>query len=183
VPWPCRVTRWSPTFHHGSDPVISDTSAPWWIEDSDAQTADIAAMRERFPGFTPFGDDGEYAYVGTIDTGRGRFQCLVLPKPDRSIPSVMPLRKSLGRSEGRRFVRAPHLYTSGRLCIVERSRGRRPRLLMLTHIPTNRPPAQPIRDGVCAALHSGSDALNLPAGRWLPGLAEDQILCVNTRYR
>jgi hypothetical protein len=107
------------TFHDGPDPVISDTSVPWWIEDPDARAADVAAMREQFPGFTLFGDDGEYAYGGTIDTGRGRFECLVVPMPDRSLPSVVSLRKNLGRDEGQRSVKAPHTYLSGRLCIAD----------------------------------------------------------------
>lgn len=88
------------TFHGGPDPVIPDTKAPWWIEDPVARSADVAAMREQFPGFTQFGDDGEYAYGGTIDTGRGRFECLIVPMPDRSLPSVVSLRKNLGRNEG-----------------------------------------------------------------------------------
>lgn len=99
--------------------MVGETSAPWWIEGQDAKAADIAAMRQSFPGFTKFGDDGEYAFQGTIDTGRGRFQCLVLPMPDHSMPSVIPMRKNLGRSEGRRFAKAPHTYLSGRLCIAE----------------------------------------------------------------
>lgn len=107
------------TFHGGPDPVTSEATTPWWTLDPDAKAVDVAAMREAFPGFTQFCDEGEYAYGGIIDTGRGRYQCLVVPMRDRSLPSVIPLNRNLGRAEGRRYMRPPHTYLSGSLCIAD----------------------------------------------------------------
>ncbi len=66
-------------------------------------------------------DGGDYAWVGEIDTGRGRFLVLVLPQLDHSLPSVKVIRPGrLGRPEGRRWRRSRHLYDSDALCIADR---------------------------------------------------------------
>lgn len=75
-------------------------------------------MTARFPKFVQFGEDGDYAYGGEPNSGRGRFKVLVVPHIDRSLPSVIPMHKGLGRPTGRKLQRPPHLYTSGTLCIA-----------------------------------------------------------------
>ncbi|MFE2423645.1 hypothetical protein [Streptomyces hokutonensis] len=110
-------------FHGGEDPAPSrdDRSGAWWIVDPVAKEADKAAMATAFPSFYCLDDDGDYAFSGTLRTGRGNFEIMVLPQVDMSLPSVYPkpgLR--LGRPAGRKFVYAPHLYLSGALCVADR---------------------------------------------------------------
>jgi hypothetical protein len=107
-------------FHDGEDPAPEriDYSAAWWNTNPDARAADEAAMAAHFPTFVQFGEDGDYSYGGEFNTGRGRFKVSVVPHVDRSLPSVIPLHKGLGRRMGRRLQRPPHLYTSGNLCIA-----------------------------------------------------------------
>lgn len=107
-------------FHDGEDPSPPriDYSAAWWNTDVMARAADEAAMATHFPNFTQFGTDGDYAYFGELDTGRGRFKVVVLPHTDRSLPTVIPMHKGLGRPMGRKVQRPPHLYLSGNLCIA-----------------------------------------------------------------
>lgn len=110
-------------FHGGEDPAperIKYADA-WWNSDACARSVDEEAMRTYFPGFVQFAEDGGYAYGGEINTGRGRFRVLVLPHIDRSLPSIIPLNKNLGRPMGRRLERPPHLYTSGNLCVASAS--------------------------------------------------------------
>ncbi len=108
-------------FHDGEDPapVRNDCAGAWWNTDPEARAADELAMATHFPSFVQIGEDGDYAYVGELDTGRGRFKVLVIPHTDRSLPSVVPLHRGLGRPMGRRLQRPPHLYTSGNLCIAD----------------------------------------------------------------
>lgn len=107
-------------FHGGEDPapVRIEYADAWWNTDSAARAADEEAMKTYFPNFVQIGDDGDYAFVGEINTGRGRFKILVLPHIDRSLASIVPLNKNLGRPSGRRLQRPPHLYDSGSLCIA-----------------------------------------------------------------
>jgi hypothetical protein len=110
-------------FHDGDDPAPerTDYADAWWNTDPDARAADEAAMARHFPQFVQAGKDGGYYYGGELNTGRGRYKILVLPHVDRSLPSVFPLHKGLGRPAGRRLQRPPHLYTSGGLCIANRA--------------------------------------------------------------
>jgi len=108
-------------FHDGDDPapvrtVLRDA---WWNLDIEAREADQKAMAHHFPNFVQFGEDGDYAYGGEIDTGKGRFQIFVLPQIDHSLPSVVPLKKDLGRQVGRRLQRPLHVYNSGHLCVAD----------------------------------------------------------------
>jgi hypothetical protein len=107
-------------FHDGEDPAperVAYVNA-WWNTDPGARANDGAAMATHFPNFLQYGEDGDNAYGGELNTGRGRFKILVLPHVDRSMPSIMPLHGGLGRPLGRRLQRPPHLYTSGNLCIA-----------------------------------------------------------------
>jgi hypothetical protein len=124
---PASVSQSSPMplaphrFHGGEDPAPdrSTYADAWWNVDVAAREVDEAAMRAHFPNFIQFGEDGDYAYGGELDTGRGRFKILVMPHVDRSLPSIIPLHKGLGRPMGRRLQRPPHLYTSGNLCVAD----------------------------------------------------------------
>ncbi len=113
-------------FHDGEDPArewVNDADA-WWITDEAARAADEAAMALHFPTFVQFGEDDDYAFFGQLDTGRGSFKVIVLPAVDRSLPSVVPTHRGLGRPVGRRLQRPPHLYNSGNLCIADASNWR-----------------------------------------------------------
>ena len=108
-------------FHGGDDPAPdrNDYADAWWNTDVDTRAKDEAEMAVHFPQFVQFGRDGDYAYGGELNTGRGRFKITVLPHVDRSLPSVLPAHRNLGRPAGRRIERPPHLYTSGALCIAD----------------------------------------------------------------
>jgi len=108
-------------FHDGEDPAPerSAYASAWWNIDTDARAADETAMATHFPNFVQYADDGDYAFGGELNTGRGRFKILVLPHVDKSLPTVIPLHKGLGRQAGRRLQRPPHLYTNGNLCIAD----------------------------------------------------------------
>lgn len=109
-------------FHGGQDPAADriDSCSAWWNQNPVAAQRDKNAMERAFPRFVLLDDDGDYAWFGEIDTGRGRFLVLVLPQLDGVLPSVKVIKpKRLGRQEGRRWRRAPHLYTSHALCIAD----------------------------------------------------------------
>jgi hypothetical protein len=110
-------------FHAGDDPSPSRTAfaTAWWNTETDARAADEAAMRSHFPKFLLLEDDGDYAWGGELNTGRGRYKILVYPHVDRSLPSIVPLRQNLGRTEGRRWRKPPHLYESGAMCVAATS--------------------------------------------------------------
>jgi hypothetical protein len=108
-------------FHGGQDPAqgLEGVDGAWWNTDPEARMVDENAMRIHFPGFWLYSGNGEYVWSGAINTGgRGRFGIAVIPHADRSLPSVIPNIKNLGRPEGRRMRRAPHLYDSGALCVA-----------------------------------------------------------------
>jgi len=110
-------------FHGGDDPAPPREAYAdaWWNADPVARAADEAAMQLHFPGFVQFGDNADYAYGGVIDTGRGRFEVLVLPHVDKSLPTVVPCHKSLGRHAGRRMQKPDHVYLNGNLCVASTS--------------------------------------------------------------
>ena len=108
-------------FHAGVDPALvrEKFDAAWWNTDLVARAADENAMRTYFPNFTLHGSEqDDYLWSGTFNTGRGSFSILVLSQVNHSLPSVIPMQKSLGRPEGRRLRRPPHRYDSGALCIA-----------------------------------------------------------------
>ena len=107
-------------FHGGNDPAPTrnEYDKAWWNTELESRVADENSMRTRFPGFSVHRENGDYFWSGTINTGRGTFAILVLPHVDRSLPSIVPEIKTLGRPEGRRLRRPPHLYNSGALCVA-----------------------------------------------------------------
>lgn len=107
-------------FHGGAEPEVEGPalSAAWWNQDVERRQADESAMRKYFPRFALYAEDGEYLWAGAIDSGRGTFRVGVAPRPNGSLPIVVPLNHTLARHEGRRLKRSPHLYDSGSLCIA-----------------------------------------------------------------
>jgi hypothetical protein len=107
-------------FHGGDDPAPprNKYDKAWWSTDLEARALDENSMRTHFPGFSLHSENGDYFWSGKINTGRGMFAILVLPHVDHSLPSVVPSNKNLGRPEGRRLRKPPHLYNSGALCVA-----------------------------------------------------------------
>lgn len=54
-----------------------------------------------------------------LNTGRGRFKILVVPHVDRSLPSIVPIHRSLGRPMGGGFSVRHTSYMSGNLCVAD----------------------------------------------------------------
>src|SRR5712692_3282664 len=107
-------------FHAGDDPSPSRNAfdSAWWNVEPDARAADEIAMRMHFPSFVLLDDDGDYAWAGELNTGRGRFGILAMPQTDHSLPSIVPRHRGLGRNEGKRCRKPPHIYTTGNLCVA-----------------------------------------------------------------
>lgn len=112
-------------FHGGLESTASnarESGMAWWVLDTEKKDVDIEAMRHCFPRVSVFDDDSTFAYSITLDTGRGRFDCLILPRPDGGIPTIRVVSpKRLGRNEGRYFRRSPHLYNDDNLCVAYES--------------------------------------------------------------
>lgn len=107
-------------FHGGSGDMESTLTAPlahWWT-DPEALAADVAHMAEVFPQFLVAPTE-DLRYVGTLDTGRGRFEIALEARSLGRVPRIVPVRPhSLGRRSGRGFTRAPHLFDNGDLCVA-----------------------------------------------------------------
>lgn len=106
-------------FHGGSEPEDVDDDR-WWLVDTTELQRHVDAMAEAFPAFSYIRGDEKSppAFGGTIDTGRGKFDVLVLLRRDRGLPFVVVPNVRLGKQRGRRWIRAPHLYDSDALCIA-----------------------------------------------------------------
>lgn len=111
------------TFHGGTEESVDapDPEAPWWNQPELIQRH-IDAMAYSFPGFTylPPESDTVPVWVGEIDTGRGKFPIGIALRSDQGLPRIALLSKiQLGVFAGRRWVRAPHLYDNGNLCVAD----------------------------------------------------------------
>lgn len=60
-------------------------------------------------------------WTGKIDTGRGKFTLEVERRADRSLPMLRVIGPKLGALSSGRWVPSLHLYTSGNLCVADRS--------------------------------------------------------------
>src|SRR5665213_475033 len=107
-------------FHGGSLDDGAQATSPtdaWWDTDTERRQRDETVMAHYFPGFVVTPED--YGYVGILDSGRGRFEVLVRPRANGRCPHITPVSpKRLGRTEGKWWRRAPHLYDSGDLCVA-----------------------------------------------------------------
>ncbi|SMC71770.1 hypothetical protein [Janibacter indicus] len=112
------------TFHGGEDEPADgpDTPTHWW-DDSDALAWHIEDMKRCFPKFifVPASEKAAPCWIGEIDTGRGKFEVIVVLRRDRGLPSVAKIGgPQLGVSAGRRWIPSPHLYLNGNLCVADR---------------------------------------------------------------
>ena len=106
-------------FHDGDDPIPTEVVNAWWINDPSALEIERNNMALAFPGFTEVTTDGRPGWTGEIDTGRGKRWIELVHRRDHGLPSVEVLSaRRLERRAGRRFVRSPHLFTSGKLCVA-----------------------------------------------------------------
>ncbi len=113
------------TFHGGEDPV--DSSRPsssrqrWWADES-AMEAERAVMASAFPGFeeVPGDEQNPPAWYGVLDSGRGKFPVFLVHRWDHELPAVVPVQLTRrGKAKGKGWVKAPHLYLSGNLCVAD----------------------------------------------------------------
>lgn len=108
-------------FHDGPEPETPGDGLDAWWKNDDEWDADRNDMARWFPQFVPMDEGGDRFYLGQVDSGRGRFSLAVLPWPDKSIPRIAVLQpKTLGRSAGKDFIKPPHLYLSGALCLADK---------------------------------------------------------------
>ncbi|GAB16922.1 hypothetical protein GOEFS_017_00380 [Gordonia effusa NBRC 100432] len=113
------------TFHGGVDePDDAEKKAPDWWNEGPAINRHKKAMSESFPQFVFYSADNGRGpfWVGDIDTGRGRFTIGVILRREGGLPSVLVLKGGqLGARAGRRWIKSPHLYTSGNICVADQS--------------------------------------------------------------
>lgn len=111
------------TFHGGSEEAVdSSTDESRWWDQPELIQRHIDAMAQAFPGFTYVPPDADTvpAWFGQIDTGRGKFPIGIALRSDQGLPRIALLSKiQLGASAGRRWVRSPHLYDNGNLCVAD----------------------------------------------------------------
>lgn len=120
------VTAVAPHRFHGGveqpDDEPSSSDITWW-DDEALLRRNVDAMTKSFPNFVylPPEDGLPPSWAGVIDTGRGTFEVLVMTRTDQGLPSVAVDNHRFGLNAGSRWVRPPHLYASGNLCVAERS--------------------------------------------------------------
>jgi hypothetical protein len=110
------------TFHGGADPYLAPTRTNWW-DDGDALNPHREAMALAFPSFE-YSSPREMqppAWFGVINTGRGRFKVGVFLRRDEGLPSIRVFGPQLGAHSSGRWVRSPHLYDSGYLCVADQA--------------------------------------------------------------
>lgn len=117
------VTPVTPHTFHGGD-EDEDATAPstteWW-DDPALLSRHIDDMNKSFPGFVYLPAEGEMTptWGGVIDTGRGRFEILIITRRDQGLPRVAVLNHRLGVNAGRKWQRPPHLFTSENPCVAD----------------------------------------------------------------
>ncbi|SFB38878.1 hypothetical protein SAMN05192575_109175 [Nocardioides alpinus] len=118
------------TFHSGEDPVdspdpgvarsLTAANLPWWSNPDDLEPH-RAAMAAHFPGFTYFEPDEDRgpAWIGVLDSGRGRFRIGVVLRRDRGLPFVTVLNTKIGKNTRYGWTSPSHAYISGNPCIAD----------------------------------------------------------------
>lgn len=117
------VTQIMPHTFHGGDALLDGASADlvWW-DDPHEIASHVHGMQTAFPGFlyTPADDGLPPSWTGEINTGRGRFMVGIIMRADKGLPHVgVQGGIRLGVSAGRWWIPAPHLYSSGALCVAD----------------------------------------------------------------
>lgn len=117
------VTAVSPHRFHGGEETedeLAPSDAEWW-DDEAAIGRHVDAMKKSFPGFVYLPADGESCptWGGVIDTGRGKFEVLIMLRRNQRLPRAAVINHNLGASAGRRWQKPPHLFTSGNLCVAD----------------------------------------------------------------
>ncbi len=114
-------------FHDDQDDAISNLDGEisgideksWWVSDPASLNNEQINMARSFPDFVQIDNNGRVAWSGVIDTGRGKFTIVVTHRNDHGLPSIDVVSpKTLGRAAGKKFVKPPHLYTSGKICVA-----------------------------------------------------------------
>lgn len=119
-----RVTPVPKHENHGGEPPEENRDIhPWWKDRPELLEQERLDMSEAFPGFTLLSpSDGAPAWFGTLNTGRGKFDVLIVHQADHGLPAVIPIRpRRFGRQQGRTYRKAPHLFTNGNLCVASPS--------------------------------------------------------------
>lgn len=119
------VTPVTPHRFHGGDEaedVLQPSPSEWWDDDATIGRH-VEAMKTSFPGFLYLepGEDSCPAWGGFIDTGRGKFEVLIVLRRDRGLPRVIVMNHRMGVNAGRRWQKPPHLFTNGNLCVADDS--------------------------------------------------------------
>lgn len=111
------------TFHGDTDEPIDVPSSGFWWQDSEELARQDTAMRAAFPRFTRRSDTSRPpVWTGSIDTGRGVFAIEVRMREDRGLPFIRVLGgPRLGIANAGRWVRSPHLYDNGNLCVADQA--------------------------------------------------------------
>jgi hypothetical protein len=109
-------------FHGGEaltdEPLIGGRA--WWTDDAALQR-DREDMRRWFPAFTELDSNQEAApaWFGRLDTGSGQFSVGVIHRLSHELPRVVHLgNRHLGKSIGGRWMKPPHTYLDGSLCVA-----------------------------------------------------------------
>lgn len=118
------VSQVEPHRFHGGQPQLADLDyGPWWDACPQLLEAERQHMARRFPGFLleHTNETSRPFWLGQIDTGRGKFVVAVCHRAARDLPPrVQVLRPTrLGRFEGGRWRRSPHMYDNDDLCVCE----------------------------------------------------------------
>jgi hypothetical protein len=114
------VTLQPHTFHGGeSEPADDESPNRWWLE-SEVVAGEEAAMAA-FPQFRllPGDDETPPAWVGTVDTGQGRFEVIISHRFDHGLPLCIPRKPIAERVVNGKHRTAPHLYLNGNLCVAD----------------------------------------------------------------
>lgn len=108
------------TFHGGKD-HLADTSGELWWDESAKLSRHRRAVEQSFPGFLFTAPSAEFGprWTGTINTGRGTFTLEVELRANHTLPMLRIIGPQLGAFSSGRWVRSPHLYDSGNICVAD----------------------------------------------------------------
>jgi hypothetical protein len=118
------VARVEPHHFHGGtsdDTVEAEALEPWWVEHPERVEEEVERMKSAFPGFELIDRTETLTWKGSIMQPPWKFDLLLSHRKDHSLPIGKVISPSrLGRPEGRRFVKPPHVYLSGNPCFASK---------------------------------------------------------------